>query len=71
VLEGELFVKTDKGVSHLKKGEFFTTRPHEMHEFQTAKEPAKIIEIMYVKYDSNDIERELLGGCVNDKENSG
>lgn len=62
VLEGELFIKTDKGISQLNKGEFFTTRPHEMHEFQTAKLPAKIIEIMYVKYDSEDIERETLGG---------
>ncbi len=66
VLEGELFVKTDKGISQLKKGEFFTTRPGEMHEFQTASLSAKIIEIMYVKYDSSDIEREILGGCIHD-----
>jgi len=67
VLEGELFIKTDKGVSQLKKGEFFTTRPHEMHEFQTATLPAEIIEIMYVKYDPEDIDRETLGGVANEK----
>ena len=68
VLEGELFVKTDKGISRLGEGEFFTTRPSEMHEFQTATEQAKIIEIMYVQYDPEDIYRDELGGSLNDKE---
>jgi len=66
VLEGELFIKTDKGISELQKGEFFTTHPGEPHEFQTATNPAKIIEIMYVKYDSQDIQRETLGGSTED-----
>jgi len=64
VLEGELFIKTDKGISELKKGEYFTTHPGEPHEFQTAIASAKIIEIMYVQYDSQDIEREKLGGAI-------
>ena len=64
VLEGELFIKTDKGISRLKEGEFFTTRPLEMHEFQTASQYTKIMEIMYVKYDPEDIQRETLGGST-------
>jgi len=67
VLSGELFIKTDKGISQLEEGEFFTTRPNEWHEFQTASEQAVIIEIMYVKYDPEDIQREALGGMINDK----
>jgi len=70
VLEGELFIKTDKGITQLGKGEFFTTVPNEMHEFQTATLPAEVIEIMYVRYDPNDIERETLGGAVNDTQTS-
>jgi len=64
VLEGELFIKTDKGISRLKEEGFFTTRPGEMHEFQTASKPAKIMEIMYVKYDPEDIQRETIGGSI-------
>ena len=66
VLEGELFIKTDKGISRLKKGGFFTTRPGEYHEFQTALQSAQIMEIMYVKYDPEDIQRETLGGSIED-----
>ena len=64
VLEGELFIKTDHGISRLKEGGFFTTRPGEWHEFQTASQPAKIMEIMYVRYDAQDIQREKLGGPI-------
>jgi len=64
VLEGELFIKTDKGISRLREGESFTTRPLEWHEFQTASIPTKIMEIMYVRYDPEDIQRETLGGSI-------
>jgi quercetin dioxygenase-like cupin family protein len=64
VLEGELFIKTDWGIATLRPGQVFTTRPLEWHEFQTAKESCKVIEVMYTKYDPEDIERETLGGPI-------
>jgi mannose-6-phosphate isomerase-like protein (cupin superfamily) len=66
VIEGLLFVKTDTGIATVKKHEIFTTRPGEYHEFQTHATGAVIQEIMYVKYDSNDIERETIGGPLNE-----
>lgn len=62
VIEGELFIKTEWGTSSVKKGEIFTTRPGEYHEFQTGVKNAVIQEIMYVKYDAEDIQRDILGG---------
>jgi mannose-6-phosphate isomerase-like protein (cupin superfamily) len=64
VLEGQLFIKTDLGISTLEKGQIFTTKPGEMHEFQTAVKQTIIIEIMYVKYDPEDINRTELGGVL-------
>jgi len=68
VIEGQLFIKTDTGIGEVNSGEVFTIRPGEFHEFQTSKEPCKAIEIMYVMYDSEDIEREELGGPVDKEE---
>ena len=64
VIEGELFIKTEWGVAQLQAGQDFTTRPMEWHEFQTAKLPCKVIEVMYTQYDAEDIERETLGGSI-------
>ena len=64
VVEGQLFIKTDWGVAQVDKGQVFTTRPGEIHEFQTADQPCKVIEVMYVQYDSEDINREILGGEI-------
>ena len=64
VIEGELFIKTEWGVAQLQAGQDFTTRPREFHEFQTAKQPCKVIEVMYTQYDAEDIERETLGGPI-------
>lgn len=69
VLEGMLFIKTEDGedgLAKVKPGQVFTTRPGEYHEFQTHQLPAKIIEVMYVKYEPGDIEREKLGGPLNE-----
>lgn len=65
VIEGLLYVKTAAGTAEVGKNQIFTTRPGEMHEFQTKKQPAIIQEIMYVKYDAEDIEREKIGGPLN------
>jgi len=62
VIEGELFIKLTDGLSRVGRNEIFTTRPGEMHEFQTQSSPAVVIEIMYVEYDAEDIDREEIGG---------
>ncbi len=64
VLEGQLFIKTHWGIAEINPGQVFTTRPREMHEFQTALKPCKVVEIMYVCYDPEDIERQELGGPI-------
>ncbi len=64
VIEGEVFIKTEWGPALIQKGQTFTTRPGEMHEFQTVDKPSVLLEIMYVKYDPEDIERETLGGPI-------
>lgn len=68
VIEGELYIKLEDGVSKLTKGQTFTTNPGEYHEFQTHDKEAQIIEIMYVFYDPEDIERDILGGPLEQKE---
>ena len=68
VIEGVLFIKTDWGISEVKSGEIFTTRPGEWHEFQTHDESALIIEVMYVQYEAEDIQRAELGGPLNGKD---
>ena len=62
VLEGEVWIKTIDGLSHVGRHQIFTTRPGEWHEFQTHENPALIQEIMYVQYSAEDIERESVGG---------
>ena len=69
VIEGELYVKTEWGVALVSKGEIFTTRPLEWHEFQTRDKCAVIQEIMYVQYDAEDIERDKVGGPLLNEEN--
>jgi mannose-6-phosphate isomerase-like protein (cupin superfamily) len=69
VIDGEIFIKTDSGLSKVAKNEIFTTRPGEWHEFQTHELPARIIEVMYVQYQAEDIERKELGGGLEHPEN--
>jgi len=64
VIEGKLFVKTPDGTAEVNQGQIFTTRPGELHEFQTHSERAKVIEVMYVKYDPADIDRDIVGGAM-------
>ena len=64
VLSGKLIIKLTGGKAEVLPGQIFTTRPGEWHEFQTNEEPTVIIEVMYVEYDSGDIERETLGGDI-------
>ena len=65
VIEGTLYIKTETGTSVVQENEIFTTRPGEMHEFQTKSDGALVQEIMYVKYDPEDILRESIGGPLN------
>lgn len=67
VIEGELFIKTDWGTAMVEQGQIFTTNPGEWHEFQTHARHAVIQEIMYVRYDSNDIQRDKLGGPLDEQ----
>jgi len=66
VVRGKLIVKLDDGVgvgsSDVLENQIFTTRPGEPHEFRTAKKKTIIIEVMFVKYDPEDIFRESQGG---------
>lgn len=62
VIKGLLYIKLEDGVTEVKPGQIFTTSPGEMHEFQTHELPALIQEIMYVRYDPEDIDREQIGG---------
>ena len=64
VISGQLFIKTEWGVEELNENEVFTTHPGELHEFQTRERPANIIEVMYVQYNAEDIQREVLGGPI-------
>jgi mannose-6-phosphate isomerase-like protein (cupin superfamily) len=66
VLKGELFIKTEWGIERIKEGQIFTVKPGEKHEFQTHDQPCLCIEIMYVQYDPEDIQREILGGPLNE-----
>ncbi len=66
VIEGEIHVKTEYGTAKVEKNQIFTTNPGGFHEFQTKEMPAIIQEIMFVKYDPSDIERETLGGPLGD-----
>ena len=62
VIEGEIVIKTEWGAAGVKKGQIFTVKPGDWHEFQTGEKPAIVQEIMYVDYDADDICRDTLGG---------
>ena len=68
VISGELVVKTDIGPDNqrnyttIKEGQSFCVGPGIYHEFRTNDLPTVIEEIAYVKYESSDISRKLLGG---------
>ena len=68
VTEGELYIKLEDGIAKIEQFQIFTTKPDEMHEFQTHDKPAKILEIMYVQYEAADIMRDptQLGGKLNE-----
>ena len=68
VIEGQINIKHEYGIAHVGKGQIFTTRPGEMHEFQTLDTPAVVQEIMFVQYCPEDIQREELGGEINEPE---
>lgn len=67
VLEGMVGIKTDKGEKMLHVGEEMRIAPGEMHEFRVY-EDGVMIEIMYVEYDDDDIERVVLGSKMEDVE---
>ena len=64
VLRGTVFIKTEDGTAAVKENQIFTTRPGEYHEFQTGRDSAVVIEIMFVKYNSEDIHRQKIGGPI-------
>jgi hypothetical protein len=62
VLEGIVGIKTSGGTVTLHGGQpEYRVAPGEMHEFQVY-EDGIMVEVMYVEYDDDDIERETLGG---------
>ena len=62
VIDGMVQIKTEWGKVDIEKGQIFTTKPCEYHEFRTLDKPAILQEVMYVKYDPEDIDRETVGG---------
>jgi mannose-6-phosphate isomerase-like protein (cupin superfamily) len=65
VIEGMIVIKTEWGLANVDPGQIFTTSPGEWHEFQTRDCCATVIEVMFVQYDSEDIERKEIGGPLN------
>lgn len=63
VIQGRIGIKTVDGEIILGPGEEFTVAPSEWHEFRVY-EDGMMIEEMYVAYDDNDIQRETIGGCI-------
>jgi len=62
-ISGCLGIKTDKGyVTKLYPKQTFTVEPGVMHEFQTYGHKTIIEEIAYVIYNEHDIDRETIGG---------
>jgi mannose-6-phosphate isomerase-like protein (cupin superfamily) len=62
-ISGIVGIKTDKGyVTKLYPKQTFTVEPGVAHEFQTYKQGAVVEEVAYVLYDEQDINREALGG---------
>jgi mannose-6-phosphate isomerase-like protein (cupin superfamily) len=72
VISGILEIKTDIGpkgqinITRLGPGQFFTVQPGVMHEFRTKDEITIVEEIAYVEYDKSDIDRDTLGGDMNE-----
>lgn len=67
VVKGVLGVKTENGLTKIMEGQNFVVPPGIMHEFQTYEEETTIVEVCYVEYDHNDIDREVLGGDLKGK----
>lgn len=66
VISGQLKIKTDKGNSILSPGHSFTVFAGTEHQFQ-ALEDTVAIEVMFVKYDSQDIQRRSVGYVKEEK----
>ena len=65
VLQGLVGVRTEEGEKLLHLGEEALVAPGKMHEFRVY-EDGVMLEVMYVEYDDDDIEREILGGELSD-----
>ena len=63
VVVGKVGIKTEYGEIILTRGQEFTTKPGEKHEFRVY-ENSLMIEEMYVEYDEGDIDRERLGSVI-------
>lgn len=60
VLSGKLRLHTELGDTVLEPGQNFTILAGTKHYFQ-ALEDTKAIEVMFVQYEPNDIDREVIG----------
>lgn len=58
----------ERALTILDKGDMpFDVFPPDAHEFRTYDEPCILLEVMFVKYDCNDIMRASLGGPLVNK----
>lgn len=68
VVEGQLTVVTERGYSTLvQEGDVpFVVEPGILHEFQTEEGNVVLLEIAYVQYEPEDIQREKAGGDIDE-----
>ena len=64
VISGKLVIKVDEYETTVLPGQILTTKPFEMHEFQTRSLDTICIEVMYTQYDPEDIDRKDVGGPI-------
>jgi len=60
VISGALEIRTECGSTLLHSGETAITRPGELHLFRGVSS-AVVVEVMYVQYDPEDIDRKVPG----------
>ncbi len=63
VLSGKVAILTETGKVTLTRGQEFTTKPGEWHEFR-AYADSEMIEEMFVEYNESDIIRKKLGSKI-------
>ncbi len=67
VIVGSIQILTEDGDCRVDKGQIFTINPTQWHEFRTPYGKAVVQEIMYVRYEPEDINRKIIGGDIDNE----